>query len=491
MTDVADSRLSVVPTHLAWHRRLRSVRMKDDLPENKARENVLRILLRGTTIITGLFFVLLLLSYFAAGNTQVRGRLIINLLVLLYLIVAIVLERRGKHQLSAGMLVVGYVGVAGLAAWTWGINLPLASLVMCVTITLAGIVLGARYALYAAATVSGVVLAIQTFTTSKVHIPDQSWQSKAPSQFGDAIGYCLLFFILGLVAWIFGRQIERSLSQAREAEAALLQEKKQLSIRLKERTDKLRATQLKEVQQLYRFAELGQMSTAMLHELANHLTVLTLDIEGLEPNSQQSQAIERAKQSISHLDGLVAKVSRQLKEKGEVRTFNVRHSLEAAFTTVRPKAVEAEVELKLVLKGAARYLQVRGDPTRFGQVMTILITNAVEASVVSVEAEQRRSVKVSVLAGPKAVEIRISDWGAGINASEKAKLFKPFYTTKENGMGIGLFITRKIIQTHFRGTVALESAASPTTFNVTLPHRSTHADRPAAPPHPTRSRQAR
>ena len=74
------------------------------------------------------------------------------------------------------------------------------------------------------------------------------------------------------------------------AEDELRIEKSLLAVRLEKRTQKLQAAQLKEMQQLYRFAELGQLSTALLHDLANHLTVLTIDIEDIH-KKQHSQHI--------------------------------------------------------------------------------------------------------------------------------------------------------------------------------------------------------
>lgn len=86
-----------------------------ELPENKARETALRILLIGTTSITGLFFVLLLLSYFAAGNTYVLDRLVTALVAFLYMLGACVLFRDRKYTLGALLLVAYYVFIASLS----------------------------------------------------------------------------------------------------------------------------------------------------------------------------------------------------------------------------------------------------------------------------------------------------------------------------------------------------------------------------------------
>lgn len=445
------------------------------LPENKARERVLRTLLIGTLWITSIFCALLFLSYFS-GNTYVISRLVTSVGAVIYLGGVYWLFRRRLLRLAAILLVIFYALIASSAAWWWSINMPFATLLMCVTITLAGILLGARYSLYSGAAFCVIVLFLQFLTTFEVHLANMSWQTGAPSLFGEAIGYCLLFVILALITWVFGRQIERSLNQARAAEIALKKEKNLLAVRLKERTEKLRAAQLAEMQQLYRFAELGQLSTALLHDLANHITSLTLDIEDLElRQKRRNKAFKNAKQSMAYLDELIGRVSRQLHDKGEVQPFDCVQNVQSVVTNLRPKFSEANVRLTFVQKGARRYQQYEGDPTRFGQVITILLTNALDATRSPETPKRQRRVRIALHANANDITVRISDWGVGLGPKEQAKLFKPFYSTKESGMGIGLFITKQIIETHFKGSVQLENKGGPTTFTVKLSHRKSHA----------------
>lgn len=442
---------------------------RDKLPENAARQAVLRVLLKWTTIIVGLFFCLLLLSYFAAGNAVAGPRAVVNGLLLIYLLVAYGYVRPRWHQVAAIQLALCYVTVGVLAMWEWGINLPSATLVMSVTITLTGILLGARYALYSAGLLSASTLVIQTLTTLKIHLPDTSWQNAQPSRVGEALGYCLLYLALGLVSWVFGRQIERSLRQARAAEAAVQEQKQLLAVRLKERTRKLQAVQLEETQQLYRFAELGQLSTALLHELANHLTALTLDIDSLGERRRTDDTIERAKESIAQLDQLVDQVRRQLRDRGEVETFDCLQQVEEIVSSLQPKFQQRQVGLELTHRGTSQAMQYAGDSVRFGHVVTILLTNALQAAAEATINPKDRRVRLQLVANRAGVTIRVSDWAGGIAPELRKQLFKPVQSTKPDGMGIGLFITKQIMGTHFKGTVSLESAHNPTTFKLVFP----------------------
>jgi C4-dicarboxylate-specific signal transduction histidine kinase len=91
--------------------------------------------------------------------------------------------------------------------------------------------------------------------------------------------------------------------------------------------------------------------------------------------------------------------------------------------------------------------QTWGDPVQLQQVLLNLFLNAMDAMVST--KEPLRRVKVSTcLSKDGAVEVRIRDRGHGIKPENQAKLFKPFYTSKEHGLGLGLSICSTIAQAH-------------------------------------------
>lgn len=437
-----------------------------NLPEYQARETVLRILLVATSMLVGLLSLLLLVSYFIDGNHHITPRVLISLISFGYLLGAIAVSKR-RRQSASVMLVLLYGFLASFGVWQWGIQAAYAILMMSLTITLAGILLGARYALYSGAAFVGFLITLQILIAVGIHIPDASWQTGLPSEFGETTGHILLFAILALVSWLFGRQIERSLYQARQAEAKVTEQKKLLAQKLKERTDKLRAAQLQEMQQLYRFAELGQFSTALFHDLSNHLSVLMLDLEDLKKPSS-TKTLDRANESIAYIDTLVAEVREQLHHDEHHRLFRCVQSMEAIVKNLQPRFVKSNVVLDFDRNGVADDIQVYGDLTRFGQVITILLNNALDATVTAGGMPARVNLQVRVQS--EGIIITVSDWGVGVPKSAKSKIFEPFFGTKKTGMGIGLFITRQIIETHFKGTVELLMTSQPTTFKIIIPH---------------------
>src|SRR5262249_48640529 len=88
-----------------------------------------------------------------------------------------------------------------------------------------------------------------------------------------------------------------------------------------------------------------------------------------------------------------------------------------------------------------------GDPVQLQQVLLNLFMNAMDAMVLTKDGLRR--IKVSTrLAKDGAVEVRIRDRGHGIKPEHHAELFKPFYTSKEHGLGLGLSICSTIVQAH-------------------------------------------
>lgn len=433
---------------------------------------VLRLLLAGSMIFLLLILALLLISFILLGNSYVGVRVVLVLAALLYVAAARLLLKK-RPRFTAYMLLGLYGFTATLAVTLWGITVPFGLLIFGFLIVLAGVTLGSSYAL-----VAGIgVIAILAFSQMAVELdlitPDRSPVMLAPN-FGDVAGFGTAFLILALIAWLSGRQMEQSLAKAREAEAALLSEKQNLARKLEERTQKLRAAQLQEMQQLYRFAELGQLSTALLHDLANHLTVLTLDIEDMQ-KERHSQAIKRAKKSMLYLDKMVDQVRTQIQGTSYAKRFSLSETINHSVQQLAHKARMAQVAVELdTASTKSEALECYGDPVRLQQIVTILLANAIDAYKHSKANNANKRVLISIKELGKNIQIRVQDWGSGIPVEERSKLFKPFYSTKNEGMGIGLFIAKQMAETHFKGTLLLSKKSDCTEFVVEIPKLKRH-----------------
>lgn len=130
----------------------------------------------------------------------------------------------------------------------------------------------------------------------------------------------------------------------------------------------------------------------------------------------------------------------------------------------RARAESQRAEIIFELSPLAGLVSV--DRDRLGQVLDNLVTNALEALPT-----ERGRVKITTAAmddGPHRVALTVTDTGVGIPPSEINRLFEPFYTTKDNGTGLGLFLAAEIVRAH-GGEITMESQpGTGTTVQVTL-----------------------
>ncbi|HYG83624.1 MAG TPA: HAMP domain-containing sensor histidine kinase [Verrucomicrobiae bacterium] len=435
------------------------------LPLEPERERTFIFLLLGTSAFTLIVFILLIIGALIKNATTLPGRMVIITMASAALFLMFTLWRKAKYRLAATLLVLFYGVIASLIIITWGIATTFGILLLSVTVVLASILLGPRQSLYAAGAATFVLIGLQIVIDFGWYTPLES--TVRPTVLGEVFGYSAIFAVLGLVSWLFGKNMEASLKKARAAEAALSKEKELLEVRVAERTLELEALQFQEMQQLYRFAEMGQLSAALLHDLANQLTVLTLDIEDLQQRAPRSEAVSRARNSVRHLEHMIDRVRAQLQGENPERRFHLAKRIKETLQLLKQKAHGKQVTLEFETSGKTSTM-LTGDPTRLSQAIAIIITNAIDAYA-RTKSPSKKVVKLQLSEDANTFFIAITDWGAGISPEHRQKIFEPFFTTKETGMGIGLFIAKQIIENHFHGSLALDPATEYTKFILSLP----------------------
>jgi C4-dicarboxylate-specific signal transduction histidine kinase len=142
----------------------------------------------------------------------------------------------------------------------------------------------------------------------------------------------------------------------------------------------------------------------------------------------------------------------------------VREVLSLAHGDLATRGVEVELQL------AAELPLVEGDPIQLQQVMLNLIMNASEA-LAGARVEERR-LKLRTVAAARQVHLSFIDNGPGFAAETYEKLFEPFYTTKPQGLGLGLSISRSIIAAHGGKLWGVAKPGRGATFHISLPARA-------------------
>ncbi|HEX8580615.1 MAG TPA: PAS domain S-box protein [Allosphingosinicella sp.] len=220
-----------------------------------------------------------------------------------------------------------------------------------------------------------------------------------------------------------------------------------------------------------RLTALGEMASALAHELNQPLSAISNYVTGsrqllARPGSDPEKirdALERASDQALRAGQIIRRL-REFVARGETDRQPERLSklLEEASALALVGAREHGVLVRFDLDPAAAF--VVADKVQVQQVVLNLIRNAVDA----MEASSRRELLIATEAQGELVQVRVSDTGPGISDDVAQRLFHPFVTTKETGMGIGLSISRTIIEAHGGRIWAERNAEGGATFHFTL-----------------------
>ncbi|HET6621140.1 MAG TPA: ATP-binding protein [Dongiaceae bacterium] len=244
-----------------------------------------------------------------------------------------------------------------------------------------------------------------------------------------------------------------------------------------------------EVTHLTRVGMLGELSGALAHEINQPLAAIL-------SNGQAAQRL------LAHQPPDLGEVQEALQDivDSTKRAGNVIHRLrdmlkkgEPQFRALDINMVVAEVldlarsdliahQVKVVRRFGSPMPLVRGDRIQLQQVLLNFIMNACEA--MSATAPNRRVLTVTTATGDnQSVEIGVLDTGVGISPGMQQHLFEAFTTTKKNGLGLGLSISRSIVSTHGGRQWAENRAEGGAAFHLSLP-RAVHGarDRPGIHP---------
>jgi signal transduction histidine kinase len=246
-------------------------------------------------------------------------------------------------------------------------------------------------------------------------------------------------------------------------------------------TERKRAEQkLQEIQaelaRIGRLNALGEFAASIAHEVRQPLTAIISSARA-SMRFLSNGATAEAEQALSYVLDASKRADAVIERNRELfRNRRVQKELldcntvvvEAA-TMARPKLESGQVSLVTSL--AEDLPAIEGDRIELQQVLLNLIVNAIDA-MDPVDPALRR-VDISTAVSPLGqVQVSVSDTGIGLGAVDMARLFTLSYTTKTGGTGVGLSISRSIIEAH-GGPLWADTQASGATFSFTVPAAST------------------
>jgi two-component system, LuxR family, sensor kinase FixL len=223
-----------------------------------------------------------------------------------------------------------------------------------------------------------------------------------------------------------------------------------------------------------RVSTMGQLASALAHELRQPLSAILLNAEAGEsvvkqnpPDYEAVRAIlADIRQDNQRASAVIDRMGSLLKRRNpEFEPLSVEQLIDEVTVLVRAEMLVRRVTFQVNIPPGLP--PVQGDRVHLQQVILNLLVNGADA--VSGSPVERRRLEVQ--AGPAAdgtVEVAVRDTGHGIAETKLAHIFEPFFTTKPNGMGMGLAISKTIVELHGGRIWAENNAEGGATFRFTV-----------------------
>lgn len=220
-----------------------------------------------------------------------------------------------------------------------------------------------------------------------------------------------------------------------------------------------------EVLRAEQLAAVGHLAASVAHEIRNPLTAIKMLIQ----SGQEAGQPPLSPEDLHVIETEIRRMESSLRTfldftrppKLERRMIRLSNLLQEVAGLVRGRSEQQSVEIRISLSDPAT--EIMADPEQLRQVLVNLFLNSLDAL------PHGGIIHAAVESSDQHVRIRISDSGAGITTDMMPRLFQPFSSNKDTGLGLGLVITKRIVEDH-GGTISAENQASGgASFLVMLP----------------------
>jgi two-component system NtrC family sensor kinase len=288
-----------------------------------------------------------------------------------------------------------------------------------------------------------------------------------PMRHGAPFVWLMMLVILGWATWAsssLGDLLKRIGDRMTALNAAMRQHQAQLEDRIEERTRELQETQAQLMHQ-DKMAGFGLLAAGIAHEVGNPLTSISTIVQVLErknPDDYTREKLALVGGQLARIQGIVRELTTFSRPASQERgRFSIHEIVDEAlniakyYKGTKTRTIRAEVPRDLPVLSGVRDQLV--------QVVFNLVLNALDAT------QKGGLIEVTAARLDGHVEVAVRDDGTGIDPAHRERVFRPYFTTKKQGTGLGLFVTHKIVGEH-GGAVDFESESGEgTTFRVRLP----------------------
>jgi two-component system nitrogen regulation sensor histidine kinase NtrY len=210
-----------------------------------------------------------------------------------------------------------------------------------------------------------------------------------------------------------------------------------------------------------------EMAKQVAHEIKNPLTPMRLTVQSFQKNSGLKGSDQNGKLN-DFCDTLIEQIDTMSNVATSFSDFATLPKTQLEKTDIvdaTKKVVEIFEQNNITLETSSENIFVKLDKEQWIRVMTNLIKNSIQA----IPHDREPLINVKITENSKTVKVMVSDNGLGVSKINRDKIFEPKFTTKSDGMGLGLGIVRSIINSH-RGKISYKSKSKKgTDFKISLP----------------------
>lgn len=250
----------------------------------------------------------------------------------------------------------------------------------------------------------------------------------------------------------------------------------ELETRIEDRTRELRESQALVVQQ-EKQAAFGLLAAGIAHEVGNPLAGISSVIQLLNRRDVDDYTRERYQM----IDDQLRRIQRTLRElidfsrpaTMERKHCDLREVIDAALNIA--KYYKRRKNKQIVTHVSSDLPRISAVRDQLVQIFLNLILNAMDAT------DEGGTIEISAQQEDAWLRVSIHDDGQGITASDQIRLFQPYFTTKETGTGLGLFVCKLILERHDGRIELTNTSERGTTFSVLLPCKTEERSPPTSP----------
>ena len=239
----------------------------------------------------------------------------------------------------------------------------------------------------------------------------------------------------------------------------------------REEIQRLHQTQMSRAEH---FATLGELAAGLAHEIRNPLAGIAGVIEiigrDLPPNSPARSVIKDAKEEAVQINRILTELLEIARPKPpQFRVGDMCSTVEHAVMFARQQAITKRIVVEMEIKDVIP--PAEHDPNQINQVLLNLLLNAIQSM------DKPGVIRVSLESDGEDLLITVADQGKGIPPEHLPNIFRPFFTTKGHGTGLGLSLARRMVEAHAGHIDVTSVVGKGTEFQVRLPLKSPNSSR--------------